>query len=202
MHCSYVEGGDVAATGTPLLLEGEFRVLDTDLAERLGFERPRDIRKLITRWLGELQQLGVCAAMAQTSGAKGGRPTTVYYLNRKQAIFITAKSETPEATDITIEIIHRFDEYELGRATLAQQPLIEPPFHSKGHDEWTLEELRAKMSEVNLYGRTLSTPAAAWMLERLGFPLPPPELRPAWMRQADMFPPGSVTITVAPQGNA
>ena len=184
---------------TPLLLEGEFRVLDTDLAERLGFAEPRAIRKLITRHRRDLERLGVCATVSQTSGTKGGRPAMAYYLNRKQAIFITAKSETPEATDITIEIIHRFDEYELGRATLSQQPRIEPPFHAKSHDEWTLEELRAKMQEVNLYGRTLSTPAAAWMLERLGFPLPPPEFRPAWMRQADMFPPGSVTITVAPQ---
>jgi hypothetical protein len=31
------------------------------------------------------------------------------YLNRKQAIFLTAKSETPDATEITIEIIQRFD---------------------------------------------------------------------------------------------
>jgi len=34
---------------TPALIDGEFRILDTDLAKRLGFERPRDIRKLITR---------------------------------------------------------------------------------------------------------------------------------------------------------
>lgn len=135
--------------------------------------------------------------MQQNHNGGRGRPATAYYLNRKQAIFITAKSETPEATDITIEIIHRFDEYELGRASVAQQPRIEPPFHMKSHDEWTLEELRAKMSEVKLYGSTLSTPAAAWMLERLGFPLPPPEMRPAWMRQPDMFM-GGLTITVAP----
>lgn len=181
---------------TPTLLEGEFRVLDTDLAERLGFERPRDIRKLITRWKPELERLGVCAAMAQTSGTKGGRPTIAYYLNRKQAIFITGKSDTATATDITIEIIHRFDEYEVGRVS-AQQEIVEPPFHSKLHDQWSLEELRAKMAEVSLYRSTLSTPAGAWMMERLGFPMPPLEMRPAWMRQNDMFKPGSVTITVA-----
>lgn len=180
---------------TPLLLEGELRVLDTDLAERLQFERPRDIRKLVTRWRAELDRLGVCAAMAQTSGARGGRPTTAYYLNRKQAIFITAKSETPIATDITIEIIHRFDEYETDRAAATQR--IDPPFNTKTHDEWSLEELRARISEVKLYGHTMSPSAGAWALERLGFPMPPMELRPAWMRQEDMFTPGSVTITVA-----
>jgi hypothetical protein len=48
----------------------------------------------------------------------GGRPTIEYYLNRKQAIFITAKSETPIPTDTTIEIIERFDAYERGDAGL------------------------------------------------------------------------------------
>jgi predicted ArsR family transcriptional regulator len=183
---------------TPLLLEGELRVLDTDLAERLGFAEPRAIRKLITRHRADLQKLGVCATVSQTSGEKGGRPALAYYLNRKQAIFITAKSETPEATDITIEIIHRFDEYEVDRAAAVQQARIEPPFNTKSHDEWSLEELRVKISEVKLYGQTMSSSAGAWMLERLGFPLPPLELRPAWMRQKNMFEPGSVTITVTP----
>lgn len=187
---------------TPLLLEGELRVLDTDLAERLGFDRPRNIRTLITRWKAELEQLGVCCAVQQTSGTKGGRPAMVYYLNRKQAIFITAKSETPVATDITIEIIHRFDEYEVNRATVTQQNQIEQPFNLKTHDQWSLEELRAKMSEVKMYGQTLSTSAGAWMLEKLGFPMPPVELLPDWMRQRNFFdgaiPPGSVTITVTP----
>ena len=48
------------------------------------------------------------------SGA--GRPGSEFFLNRRQAIFITAKSATPAATDITIEIIHRFDAYERGEA--------------------------------------------------------------------------------------
>ncbi len=62
--------------------------------------------------------MGVCAAVAQTSGGVGGRPARVFYLNRKQAIFITAKSETAIATEITIEIIHKFEAYETG----ARQP--------------------------------------------------------------------------------
>jgi hypothetical protein len=50
----------------------------------------------------------------QTSGAQGGRPTLAYDLNRKQAIYIITKYETEEATDITIEVIERFDAYERG----------------------------------------------------------------------------------------
>ena len=33
----------------------------------------------------------------KTSGATGGRPANEFYLNRKQAVFVTAKSETGEA---------------------------------------------------------------------------------------------------------
>ena len=98
----------------PKMMQGELRILDTDLAERLGFERPRDIRKLIKRYEFDLAKMGVCATVAQTSGEAGGRPAAAYYLNKKQAIFITAKSDTVEATAITIEIIERFDAYERG----------------------------------------------------------------------------------------
>ncbi|MFT9364823.1 MAG: phage antirepressor KilAC domain-containing protein [Gluconobacter sp.] len=104
----------------PAMRDGELRILDTDLATRLGFDRPRDIRKLIKRYEAELGKMGVCATVALTSGEAGGRPGKAYYLNKKQAIFITAKSETAEATEITIEIIEKFDAYERGETTTPQ----------------------------------------------------------------------------------
>lgn len=107
---------------TPSMVEGELRILDTDLATRLGFADPRMVRKLIVRHGGALRALGVISMVEITSGAKGGRPGTAYYLNRKQAIFITAKSETAAATDITIEIIERFDAYERGAAPAIKAP--------------------------------------------------------------------------------
>lgn len=109
----------------PSMYEGELRVLDADLAIRLGFSQPRDIRKLIKRYLPELDRMGVRATVAQTPSERGGRPAEAYYLNRKQAIFITAKSETAEAADITIEIIERFDAYERGEAKPAI-PALKP----------------------------------------------------------------------------
>ncbi|HWL68154.1 MAG TPA: hypothetical protein VNS22_07180 [Geminicoccus sp.] len=103
------------ATVTDLALtthEGEVRILDTDLAERLGFERPRKIRDLIGPHRGALSQLGELATTEIVVGK--GQRTTAYLLNKKQAVFITAKSETAEATAITIEVIERFDAYERG----------------------------------------------------------------------------------------
>lgn len=98
----------------PQIIQNELRIRDLDLAQRLGFDRPRDIRKIIKRYGDELGKLGRCATVARRP-ERGGTPTTEYYLNKKQAIFITAKSETSEATEITIEVIERFDAYESGK---------------------------------------------------------------------------------------
>lgn len=107
---------------TPSMHKGELRIRDTDLAARLGFAAPDQIRKLIKRHEVNLLKMGVSSTVEETSGSKGGRPGTAYYLNRKQAIFITAKSETAEATDITIEIIERFDAYERGEVPTPALP--------------------------------------------------------------------------------
>ena len=102
---------------SPRIIDGELRILDTDLAARLGFAEPAQIRKLIKRHEVSLVQMGVISTVEITSGVKGGRPGVAYCLNRKQAIFVAAKSETVTATDITIEIIERFDAYERGEIT-------------------------------------------------------------------------------------
>ncbi|AWJ86301.1 hypothetical protein TSH58p_22535 (plasmid) [Azospirillum sp. TSH58] len=86
---------------TPSLVQGELRILDVSLAERLGFAQPRDIRKLIKRHETALSQLGTVArhrgAQLRANGAS--HEVDVFHLNRKQAIFITAKSDTPAATE-------------------------------------------------------------------------------------------------------
>ncbi|MFC5359521.1 Rha family transcriptional regulator [Azospirillum himalayense] len=98
---------------TPTTVEGETRIRDIDLGERLGFVRPNKIRELIERWMEALLKMGRCPTVGYRP-AQGGKETNAYYLNRKQAIFITAKAETAEATEITIEIIEKFDAYERG----------------------------------------------------------------------------------------
>lgn len=87
------------------VIQDEPRILDLELARALEFERPLDIRKLIKRNIKKLKQINVLATVAQTTGEEGGRPTEVYYLDQKQAIFICMKSETARAFDIQIEII-------------------------------------------------------------------------------------------------
>ena len=112
-------------------VDGELRVLDTDLASRLGFAKPAAIRDLIKRHLASLDALGVRATVRKTpdNNGLGGAPATAYYLNRKQAIFITAKSETVNATEITIDIIERFDAYERGAVQAVPQIDLSNPDH-------------------------------------------------------------------------
>lgn len=116
---------------TPTPIEGELRILDTDLGARLGFERPEDIRKLINRHAEKLNKISILATVALIHQA-AGRPARAYYLNRKQAIYITAKSETDIATDITIEIIEKFDAYERGTATVAPVVNLNDPATLRG----------------------------------------------------------------------
>ncbi|NHT77531.1 hypothetical protein G8E10_17595 [Rhizobiaceae bacterium CRRU44] len=101
-----------AAPNTALTLEdigGELRIEDTILGKRLGFSEPKKIRPLIKRHAAALEKFG---ARLTVSRVVNGGAAEVSYLNRQQAIFITAKSGTEVATQATIEIVKRFDELE------------------------------------------------------------------------------------------
>ncbi len=115
----------------------EPRARDIDLAERLGYERPRDIRKLVKTYLGsgDLSQDDVCAAVAQTS-AKGGRPGTEFWLSEAAALFIIAKSETAMAKTLLKEMIRVF--------MLARRGMLAP----KVEHEILLRTMAKELAEV------------------------------------------------------
>lgn len=100
------------------VVDDEPKVLDIDLGAHLGLAQPRDIRKLIKRYIksGDLLDVEVCATVAQTSG---GRPGQEFRLTEEQALFVIAKSETPKANEITRKMIRVF--------TLARKGLLAPP---------------------------------------------------------------------------
>ena len=87
--------------------DGEPRLLDLDLAERLGYERPNDIRKLIDRHMDTLNEFGICATVALIhEGA--GRPAEAYLLNEDQAIYIATQSDAPNAKAVKILVVKVF----------------------------------------------------------------------------------------------
>ena len=149
------------------VISGEPRVHDLALAERLGFDQPRDIRKLIKRNEAKLLSFGVCATVAQTSGELGGRPTAAFYLNQKQAIFVCMKSETDRAFDVQVEIVRVFDAYLNGDlksdATIASQPRLH--FELRG-------ALRAFDLAKDAWSKQIAANQIKVLCGHLGIPVP------------------------------
>jgi DNA polymerase len=95
------------------LIEEEPRILDLDLAAALEYTRPTKIRELIKRHVESLEKLGTLPTVGSViQGARGSTETDEFYLNKAQAIFITTQAGTAKATEITIEVVRRFDAYE------------------------------------------------------------------------------------------
>lgn len=107
-----IDGFHVEMTDEP-------RIRDADLGTRLGFARPRVVRELIGRWGAELGDLDVRRAVRRTFMPRGGERIEAVeetWLTEEQALFITAKSETPTAVAMLKTIIRVF--------TLARRGLL------------------------------------------------------------------------------
>lgn len=109
----------------------EPRILDTLIAERLGYERPRAIRQIIVRNKIELENYGEVTEIS-TPATRYGGAATEYYLNEGQALVICALSRTPAAAQLRKAIIEVFMAWRAG--TLEPAPMItlpqEPPTYN------------------------------------------------------------------------
>lgn len=100
-------------------------VVDTELAERLGYDRPRKIRDLIKR-LAEDQGFGPIQSRPtvgrQLTNGGGEREYTVqeYLLTEEQALEVVTKSETPKAKQLTRIIIRVFQAWRKGQLQPSQ----------------------------------------------------------------------------------
>ena len=83
--------------------DAEPRIHDLDLATRLGFARPVDVRKLVRRLYvsGKIKDSDLHATVART----GGRSATEYWLSEAAALRVVAKSETKKADEILGQVI-------------------------------------------------------------------------------------------------
>lgn len=150
-------------------LNGEPRVYDLQIAERLGFSRPGDIRKLIKRYEEKLNSFNHIATVARCievgNGAK--REIHEYYLDQKQSIFVCMKSETDRAFDVQVEIVRVFDAYLNGDlksdATLASQPRLH--FALRG-------ALRAFDLAKDAWGKQIAANQIKVLCGHLGIPVP------------------------------
>lgn len=81
--------------------------------------------------------------MAGKTLPQGGRPGKTFLLNRKQCLYICAKSETPKAAEVTIMMVDLFDNWLEGKPIKVRehwrskkraeapepQPQFDPPQH-------------------------------------------------------------------------
>lgn len=107
--------------------DSEPRMIDTDVAAKLGFTQTRDIRKLIERIWPENQRPHVRATVARTSMPRGGErevAVNAYWLTEAQILKVVARSETPAAESILDEMIRV---YMLARRGLLAP--VQPPTH-------------------------------------------------------------------------
>lgn len=120
---------------TVQVVDGEPRVQDLMLAERLQFAQPSTIRKLIKRKEEPLSRRGeVFTAVVKTSDV-GGRPGKEYWLTKWQAIKICMWSEAPNADAVQDEIADVFDAYTDGKLVPREQGLPSIAAFDKLFDE-------------------------------------------------------------------
>lgn len=103
-----------SVTDVSTSIDGHPRMADVTLAASLGFKKIYDIRELIARHVTSLLRFG-SLPREKTGEAKRGRPSQAYYLNKKQALYICTKSDTPNATEVTIQMVEVFDAYTSGK---------------------------------------------------------------------------------------
>ena len=115
-------------------VDGAFRIRDIDLAERLGYDEPRAIRKLISRMVerGLLPHVLARDTVSRIEKNKGfvrgteDRVVTEYWLDRIEALLVIMKSETSNADALCRVIATVFDkvlqQYEESKSALRRLP--------------------------------------------------------------------------------
>lgn len=169
-------------SSNPLVLtpiEGEPRVRDLDLAEKLGFERPRAIRQIIKRNEAKLLKLGGCHTVERLVE---GNLTNEFYLNQKQAIFICMKSETEQAFDVQIEIVHVFDAYLTGTVSTSLPMVRDLKIRDLAYC------VRVFSLSRDLWSKQMMLYAIKRLCSELSLPLPPGHLlgKPAEQHQLEV----------------
>jgi hypothetical protein len=100
----------IGTTALIMRVNGTTIMRDTDLAVKLGYDRPTNIRTLINRNLPALETMGTVLQIEAsfTSGNGTIKTATEYHLNQAQAVYIISKAGTDEAASMAIVIAEVF----------------------------------------------------------------------------------------------
>lgn len=105
----------LSPTDIDTTINHEPRIRDLRLAEALGMADRHAIRRLIERHMDALGRFGEVISDADRKIGRG-RPSKSFYLTKKQALYITAKSDTERAALVTIQMVELFDAVTSGKA--------------------------------------------------------------------------------------
>jgi len=111
--------------------DDEPRILDVVLAERLGFSKPADIRKLVKRLEEQGKLPGVLrhrhvATSQMPTGGERTYESLAYYLDEKNALRVIRRCETDKADDVMEEVITVYLAYRHGTLAPAA-PSVDHP---------------------------------------------------------------------------
>jgi|SRR5581483_371761 len=126
---------------------GEPRIRDVDLAERLGYERPRTIRELVERMVDSGEIVDVSPRRTVRPGKFRGKTQELvevieYWLDEEQALLVCMRSDAPRAADVRRVIVKVFRaairqmDVEIRRTTGVWKRLIEALLLPKPAEEW------------------------------------------------------------------
>ena len=123
--------------------DGELRLSDLRLGERLGFERPRVIRELISRNETELRSYG---ALATRYGKSRGQPFKEYRLNEAQALLICMFARTDKAAQVRKEVTAVY--LALRGANIKSQPQLTDEQCAKAEDAMSAKIYASLSDEI------------------------------------------------------
>lgn len=115
-------GQDLSIVDLNTAVNHEPRIAHQRLADALGYGRHQEMGSLIERHREALERFSKVSVTVTQTGPKGGRPGKTYWLNKKQALYLCTKSETANATDVTIQMVEVFDAYQRG-AVAVEKPV-------------------------------------------------------------------------------
>jgi prophage antirepressor-like protein len=115
-----------------------------------------------------------------TTDTLGGRQE-IMTINESGLFALIFKSRKPDAlrfrkwvTGEVLPTLRRNGSYFM-TPNAGQSGLVKKPW-----SEWSAEERRLAISEINTTKRVFNTASAVWMWGHLGLPMPPTRLLPAW----------------------
>lgn len=157
--------------------DGEPRIRDILIGERLGYDRPRDIRKNIEKNLAELESYGMCAKLARVVERenRGTIEVQEYWPNEAQCLLICMFARTDAAAEVRKALIDVFMAWRRGQLPPANDDAggsASPETPAAAWDDLGRDDVRLALTMVRECRIIFGRPAARDLWRHLPLPQP------------------------------